>query len=416
MVDALWFLLGQHPVRSLHRKPPIFYRYYAPSWEDGVKAVLLKKIQELVPRSLLKGGSWASAWSNQARTLRFKNGSVCRFFTYEQDVGKMGGDDLDGATLDEHAPHNVFIETIARLVDRDGYIVLTMTPESGITWEADDIIEASEFDKDIDFWHFSTYDNPHLSQEGIKQLEKLITDERLRDAKLRGRFVALSGLVYPQFDKALHVVPDKELPAHWHRQFIIDPHHRKDSAMLWRAISPEGISYTYREGSFSPDSGGVPELAEYIRTRSAPDEKIAQWIIDEAMGGEEKQLYGDTIGRQLVAAGIPVVGTNLESSKAFAAGIDKVRSKLNPNPIDGKPSHFIFASCTETVKQFMRYRYRKETSVDDEMLRENVANINDDYVTCDRYGMMGEPFTGKMQTKPHIALPPGQRGAYTGMV
>lgn len=417
VADALLFLLGWHPERSKDNAPPVFIRYCAPSWEDGIKPIILKKIKELVPRSHLEGGTWEKAWFEKARTLKFKNGSECRFFSYEQDVGKMGGADLDGVYLDEHAPQKVFIESIARTTDRNGYIVLTMTPEAGVTWEQDAIIDASERDKDIEFWFFSTYKNPHLSKEGVAKMVRMITDERLRDAKLHGRFVALSGLVYPQFVKGTHVVDDFDVPDRWWRQFVIDPHHRKATAMLWRAIDPDGVSYVYREAEFEPTDGGVPELAEFIRIKSAGD-SIKQWICDEAMGGKGMNIYGSSsVVEQLRNNGIPVVGTNQEGTKAFAAGISRMRSALLPDPVTGKPLHYIFESCKRTIKEFMRYRYRTETKADEELMREHVVNVNDDMVTCDRYGLMAQPtIFYKEQTGPYVVLSGQRRSRVTGVV
>lgn len=392
MADALFFLFGQHPVRSELRKPPVFIRYLAPSYEDGIKAVIHKKIKELAPRHLLKGGTWSTAWQEKARTLTAANGSVMRFFSYEQDVNKMGGDDVDAVYLDEHAPHNMFIESVARTVDRNGYIVLTMTPEAGITWEEEAIIEASEFDDQIEFWTFSTFDNPHLSKEGVEQLAKLITDPRLRDAKMLGRFVALSGLIYPMFDKSIHVVPDlNDIPVHWHQQFIIDPHHRKPTAMAWTAWDPDGNAcYVHRESEFAPSSGGVPELAAHIRVKSS-GLHIDDWIGDEAMGGEGLNIHGlSSVLAQLRGEGIPVVGTNQASDKAFAAGVSKLRSMLTPDPVTNLPRFYVCQSCTRTIKQFHTYQYRTITKVDEELLREHVRNINDDYPTIGRYAVMAE--------------------------
>lgn len=169
--------------------------------------------------------------------------------------------------------------------------------------------------------------------------------------------------------------------------------------MVWRAIDPDGISFTYREAEFAPTDGGVKELAEFIRTKSAGD-KIDQWIIDEAMGGDGLNVYGQqSVAKQLRAYGIPVVSTNLESDKTFDSGISRMRSKLNPDPVTGKPTHFVFESCRRTVKQYETYRYKKETKADEETFREHVRNVDDDFVTCDRYGMCAEPEVGGAKIK-----------------
>lgn len=409
VADGLLFALGRHPVRSANRKPPVFIRYCAPKYIDGIKSVILKKIQSLVPRHELKGGSWAEAWSERDRTLSFENGSLIRFFSYEQDINVYGGDDIDAFYMDEHAPEKYFIENVARTVDRNGYGVLTMTPEAGITWEEEKIIEASEGDPQIDYWFFDTYNNPHLSQEGIKELEKLITDERLRDAKLHGRFVALAGLVLPQFNKAIHVIPDRDIDPHWYRQFIIDPHLRKPSYMCWLAWDRDGHAFVYREAEFAPSDGGVPELAAFIRTKSSGD-KIEQWIGDEAMGGDGKNIFGESsVLVSLRNQGIPVVGTNQESSKSFASGINKMRTFLTADPVSGKPRLYWFESCRKGWKQTQNYQFRTETKADEEMLREHVRNVEDEGPTCVRYAVMAEPDQRPQTGGPRIVLPGKRR-------
>ena len=391
VADAAWFAQGVHPVRSLLRKPPVFIRFMGPSWEDSVKAVILKKFRAMVPRGWLLGGEWSTAWREQSRTLHFANGSLIRFFSYEQDVNKLGGDDLDAGYLDEHAPYSHYLETLMRTVDRDGFVVLSMTWEEGITWELDEIVAKEGPDNGgIQTFTFTTFGNPHLSEKAIRNVESDIKDERLKAAKLWGKPVALSGLVLPQFDRAIHVIPDREFPRHWHRQFIIDPHHRKATAMLWRVVDPEGTSFAIREAEFAPSTGGVKELANFIRTKCA-GQRIDQWIIDEAMGGEGINVYGqESVAVQLNTLGIPVVGTNLEGDKAFDAGIQLMRTKLLPDPVTGKPTHYILESCDKLKLQYERYRYKRETKTDDESFREAVANVFDDLLTCDRYGMSAE--------------------------
>lgn len=424
VADCLQFCQGVHAVRSLVRQPPVYVRYLAPSWEDGIKAVIIKKFQQLVPREWLIGGEWAKAWSEKARTLSFANGSLIRFFTYEQDVNKMGGDDIDAFYADEHMPEKMFIETMMRTVDRDGYGVMTLTPESGITWEFDKIVEAADDgDTNVAYWTFTTYGNPYLSKEGIAQVESMITDDRLRDAKLLGKFVSLSGLVYPQWDRKIHILPELDIvPDNWFLQFIIDPHHRKPSFMIWMAWNPDGqIAHVIKEAEFAPSEGGVKTLANFIRNQCSEviGPKVQQWIGDEAMGGDGLNIYGDrSVLEQLRRLGLPVMGTNQEGSKAFAAGVNRVRELLTLDPESGHPRLYVHAGCVKTIKQIERYQYRRETKLDEETLREHVRNVEDEGPTCIRYGAMAEPQGMRRRTTgPVIVLPHGrQPNRVTGRV
>lgn len=53
---------------------------------------------------------------------------------------------------------------MARLVDRNGYLVLTMTPEAGMTWEEQEILQRwKDGDPDYQVWFFDSRKNPYLS-------------------------------------------------------------------------------------------------------------------------------------------------------------------------------------------------------------------------------------------------------------
>ena len=312
-VDTALFCMGEHPTRSKKRPPPVQGRFLAPSYEDGLKAIILPKYMELIPFHYLKGNSWEKAWSEKNRSISFKNGSKIRFFSYEQDINKMGGADLDFFAPDEHSPEAVFNENVMRLVDRDGYIVMAMTPEAGITWELDRIVEACDKGSDdIAYWFFSTYNNPHLSREGIAFVERQITDERLRKAKLYGEFVALSGLVYPQWNQDISVIPAVRPPADAFTVFCLDAHRKKPSAMAWGFWTKDGDFILYDEAEFTPREGGIEQLKELIRVRTS-GQHIDRWIGDEAQGGEGLDITGQKSVLSQLASGvdpIPIQGTS----------------------------------------------------------------------------------------------------------
>ncbi len=397
--DLLLFAMGQHPVRTAHRSPPVYIRCIGTSWEDGVKRVILKKFKEMVIRSDLKGGSWETAFSEKSRTLEFKNGSLISFLTAEQDVNKHAGDDIDAVGIDEHIAQKYYDENIMRLVDRNGYLIGMMTPEEGITWERDHVLYPPP-GVNVEHWFFWLQKNPYLSPEGITSVMASITDPMLRRAKLFGEFVALTGMVYSQYRKDLLKVEDFEVPRHWSRVCIIDPHLRKFAAIVWLAWSPDGEAIIYRTRKVKMT---VSDLAKYIRVQSA-GEKIDLYIGDEAMGGDGKNIFGEEsvlIGLQ--NNGIPVMPTNQSSDKTFEAGIEKVREYIKPDPISRTCDLKIFASLDTPPEyidgkltgsifwEFDKYRFKKLQKSDEETFREKVATVDDDYLDCLRYGIMAGP-------------------------
>jgi len=61
-------------------------------------------------------------------TIRLKNGSLIQLRSYEDHVTAHAGDELDWCLLDEPPPSHILIETLARLMSRQGRCWLTMTP------------------------------------------------------------------------------------------------------------------------------------------------------------------------------------------------------------------------------------------------------------------------------------------------
>ena len=329
----------------------------------------------------------------------------------------MGGADLDFVALDEHCPEAVYNEQLMRLVDRAGYIVMAMTPESGITWELDRIVEAAEKGTDIAYWFFSTYNNPHLSREGIAFVERQITDPQLRKAKLFGEFVALSGLVYPQWNPEIHVIPQADPPSGAFCMFCLDAHRRKPSAMAWAFWTRDRELILYDEAEFAPQEGGIEQLKALIRVKSS-GRRIQRWIGDEAQGGDGLDITGQKSVLSQLRSGvdpIPIQGTSQKSEELFNAGIFKLREMMTPDPVSKRPTFFVMANCEKTIKQFRTYRFRRETKIDEETLREHIRNVDDDWPTCGRYMAMLEPDFQEAGGKARIVLAHKPRNRVTGI-
>ena len=399
-------------MRSLHRKPPVSVRFCAPQWRDGIINVVHKKFLAMVPRYLLKGGSWDKGWMDKHHTLYFANGSTITFKSAEEALNTYGGDDLDAIYVDEHLPWLYYLENLMRTTDRAGYIVNMMTPEAGISWEEDHITDPPVIPGvgpiTIDHWFFDTEKNPHLSKDGVAKVKAMITDEAMADTKLRGQFRSLSGLVLPQWNPAIHVIPDYEIPAHWPRVCCIDTHHRTPSAIMFAAWSPAGEVIVYRCHKAKMT---VPEWQKWIRANTI-GETISLWLLDEAGGGEGKDINeAESICNQFQRGvnRIPFVRVTKDSEHSFAAGIYKLWEylsiKVELPARDDRAIHNgskiqVFRSCDHpniTVDgkisgslpwEMKRFQYKREQKADEEMLREKIRLVNEHYICDLRYIIM----------------------------
>jgi hypothetical protein len=416
--DCDMFCRGLHPVRSAIRKPPVKVRYCAPKWRDGIEGVVLLKFKEVCQRHLLRGGSWQKAWSEKEHKLHYANGSTIHFKSGEEDLDTFGGADLDAVYQDERLDRKRFRENKMRLIDRGGFYVSAMTPEMGITWERDHVQMPPEHTS-VSHWFFCSYGNPHLNAEALGKMAGDLKDEKLIQAKIYGQFVALGGLVIPQYNPQVHIIPDRPIPAEWYRVFAIDPHHKKPTAMLWAVWTPENDLWVYR---CAKEMMTVPELKQFIRAQSA-GEKIKLFIGDEAMGGDGLNIYGQKSVLKQLAEGddrIPVMPTNQSSDKTFESGIFKLREMFGVDPMSGEAQIYIFKSCDWPIKyingqtygslpwELERYEYRQDQKADEESFRERVRTVDDDLLSDLRYIAMAGP-QDQEESKGGRVVPKGYR-------
>ncbi len=396
-----------HPHQNSNPRfaPPVYIRYCAPTYEDSIRGVILKKFQQLVPRYLLRGGSWDKAWSEGSRVLYFANGSQVKFMTYKQwdaAPGSYGGDDCHAIYMDEHGIEAIYRENSMRLADYNGYLVGSMTPELGLVWEEGHVMEPPE-GLTVDHWFFSTERNPYLSQEGVAAVKASITDERLAAAKLEGRFVSLSGLVMPMWSRNVHVVADFEIPTHWPRVLSIDPHRRKPTALDWVAWSDEGEACVYRWlwGVGGHQKMTVEDLKAFIRAKNA-GENVVLMLADEAQGGTGKDIFGQESVIKMLRSdpnGLRIFGTNQSSEKKFEAGIYKFWEYLKSGKFKvfqscdyGSGAVVDGFRCASLPWQMQHYQYKGLQKQDEETFREKVRGVDDDHIDNCRYILMaGDP-------------------------
>lgn len=414
VADAIWFAVGEHPVRSITRKPPVKIRHTAPKWREGIVGTILRKYKEMVPRDYLRGSSWSDAWSEKDHTLYYADrfGSFVNFKSCEEDLDTFGGVDLDMIHQDEHTPEAYYKENRARLTDRNGFLIATMTPELGVTWEEDHVLAPPD-GLTVDHWFFDMMKNPYLDPEGVRKFIASIRDESLLDVKLHGHFVPLTGRVIPQWNPDIHVIPDRPLHPDAYRVFCIDCHLKTPSAAMWAAWEPDDLFGTrvivYRTAK---KLYTVPEWKDYIRKKSA-GEVINSWMGDET---EREETGANIYGKESIIAEfnkgvdrLPIEQVE-KGPGSFDAGIWKLRQWLGVDPVNHRCRVYVFESCRYQAElingkpafslpdEMRRYSFKKEQKADEESLRENVRKVNDHLIDDLRYIVRCESMAKKQST------------------
>ena len=149
----------------------------------------------------------------------------------------------------------------------------------------------------------------------------------------RGVYSKPAGMVYPDFDTAIHVVAPFDIPGDWNRYVGIDPG-AIHTALLWLAEEHDRY-YIYRESL-----EGDKTTQEHVqKALSQPDAKqVVRWV-----GGSksEKQFRLDWKD-----AGIDVEEPSVADVES---GIDRVTALLKPKRL------LIFSTCRGIIDEFGRY-------------------------------------------------------------
>ena len=81
------------------------------------------------------------------------------------------------------------------------------------------------------------FDNPHLPEDYANLFDTMPT--RWREKYLNGNWDAASGLVYKEFNRKIHVIPDQTLPKFWKRIRGLDHGQQNPTAVVGLALAQE---------------------------------------------------------------------------------------------------------------------------------------------------------------------------------
>ena len=416
-----------------------------------------------IPRRLLKGGSWESAFSAQNRTLHVsvdstwvgndgmvnssRSWSSVQFMSYDQDLSTFAGSSMHFIMHDELPPADIYRENRLRTLDVQGQIYTAFTPpdEAGIqvgdvTWFFDDVYERGlpgpGKAKDIETIILHTERNELLDEQAIADLASKMTDAQ-REVRLRGKFIHLSGVIYGLFSRTenwwcyrcqrkvfpvggtcphctgddigefCHVVDPFPIPSGWPVLFVVDPHPRKPDAIGWFAITPSDdlvwIGELEVEGTADDIASAVRDFES--RNRINPVKRL----MDPNMATEtnDKLKRGWTIRKAYDDAGLRCDLANDE----MASGINEVREYLKPDSKTRRPRLTVFSTNERAIYGMTHWTWDEHRAGGDRELKEMPRDRHKDFPDLVRYAVMDRPsFRGYTRGAAMISRPRGQRG------
>ena len=375
-VEAIWLARGIHPYRKNKRD---VFGWVVSLSQQVQRDVAQSKILYYLPKSWIAditmlSGRRDSPSGGVIDQIKIKNVfggiSTIGFKSCDQGREKFQGSSLDFVWFDEEPPKDVYEECVMRVMDRRGDIFGTMTPLKGMTFIYNEIFLNRKNNPEVWSEFMCWEDNPFLSKAEIALMESTL-DSSVLDSRRYGKFSSAEGLVYPEFDLSVHVIPPFALPEEWQDTISIDPGLNNPLSAHWYATDWDGNVYVVAEHFAAGHD--VAWHARCIRDISASlgwkcDPKGRYSALIDSAASQRTLASSKSVAELFCEEGIMV---NTKVDKDVFAGVCRVKEYLARG--NGKPDIFIFEGCKNLIEEFLTYSWGegdRPKKVDDHCLDE----------------------------------------------
>ena len=383
-------LRGQMPAHRLDQSRRL--RLCMGDYPNSFTKVIWPYIKQLVPADYIES---VVKDSGRVKAITNRHGGYIEFMQYDQDVSKFMGASIHSVGYDEEPPEDIRDENLMRLVDTDGEETFSLTPLSGALkylydkvyiqrsreveklWEfvlnkkgrladvipggmIDKTIPGDKQDLDIHCFFANIFDNPGIKKRAaIRILAKFPQEELIVRGK--GHFLFRSGLVYKEYDEALHLI---EPFTDWYEgphsgeyslYLAIDPHPRIEHAVTFMVVDKNNTMYVVDE-IFEYCTADV--LVDMIKEKCHG--KMPEDILIDPIASTPDPSTKSRFAWDLVEYGLEPVP--YPGSKNKDRGILMTRRALTPmlngrpDP-EGKPTLYFTHNCAHIRYEIARYAW-----------------------------------------------------------
>ena len=353
----------------------------------GTGMVPLDCIGEKTRRRGATGNSYDSVMVKWHDSFgKFKGYTRIGFKSYEMGEEKFFGRPVDWIWLDEQPPSNIYTQCITRTVATAGCVLMTFTPEHGVTPVVHQFMHERQPGQFL--LQASWDDAPHLTEAVKTQLLNQYPPHE-RELRSKGIPVFGSGLVFP-LSEADITCDYFSIPDNWPRIAGIDFGWDHPTAGVWMALDPEsGVEYVYDEYSCAKETALVHAAA----FRSRPQFIPIVWPRD---GLQSDKGSGIGLAQQYRDQGLNLLplpftnplttGDTAKGNQNIEPGIMAMLHKMETGKLK------VFPHLMEWFKEFRAY-HRKDGKIvpmhDDVMSATRYASQS-----LERFGVSGSGSTG----------------------
>ena len=217
----------------------------------------------------------------------------------------------------------------------------------------------------IDLFVATIFDNKYLLPEVRDNYINQFKGTADENARLYGKFVRKSGLLYPVFNKDIHICEynDEFITKQYPVIRAIDPHPQIPIHVCWGAVYPSG-EFNIVDELICPENAKIDRCAELIL---AKEHKMNVNIgVIDTIANTREPTSGVTTRQQFAACGVSCRNARKQFEPGYALvmkalqGVDIVSRETGLR--DTFQKFHVFKNCTETIYEFGHCTWEKSPS------------------------------------------------------
>lgn len=389
MIAHMCFPVGNKFFQSpLFKDFPFLKRGRIVSDATNIKENIVPELKKWLPK-----GRFTSKRNGKSYDSYFITDTGFEFdiMTFDQDPKEFESVNLGWVWLDEPPPETIYKACVSRL-RRGGTMWITATPLTGSAWLYDEIVNNKNNDEkyrgflEADVW--SACEEIEGTRGFLKKadIEKMISqysDEDMQ-ARVKGKFQHLTGLVFKDFDRKIHTINPFEVRFDDYVVVeLIDPHPRNPDAVLWVAVDRKGTKFVIDE-LYVEAKGNTETLAQRIKMK-ASNYRVIRRLGDPSMFIKNQH----TMREKSLADDLADFGLFYHpATKSRAIADQKIKDALKYEQTGGyiirPPELFIFNTCERLIFEMEHYRWQEWSgkSKDNNAPKEKPYDKDDHTIEC----------------------------------
>ncbi len=213
---------------------------------------------------------------------------------------------------------------------------------------------------DVQIKHFPEYlqytDNPYLPMDYL--IDMLSWPDNLKSRYVFGSDDAFEGLMYPEYDEKIHIIPEVPVsPRNLVRVIGMDYGKRNPTSVLFADVDANGNVYFVDEIYHTDMSAGQIKLLIFAKNQGR---KVKSYVADPSIWRQMEAgmpSVGDSFLNRDDESGQTINWQRANNEKNY--GWNTVRTYLKPDPSGNSPNiYFVKDKCPNTIEEIMDYRYK----------------------------------------------------------